>query len=685
MLPPLSRSGIRSPVTAGRRGDLVLASLSTLIGIGSYLEHDRDDDLAAGEQARPCYRGYHASSALCDTSSSQGGTGRGDNKESKGHSFFDAALQAKKEWLSSIERLVDDNKGGEGVENEGADEPEETGQSSRPAQSAFERMRQRYFEFQRQDRPGPPASAHSSAGAAKQQGAENESTITDFVSFANKMLQAATGGRKDGPPDIEELVEKARGIANQTAGSPTFAQKNSLSQESSFLSQVVYFQENAAEIQRKIEVALGPHLADENFKDFVSAMPVAAMHYYLEHEDSIKTPSWKRRMHRFTPAIGLDLVAELNEALVLSELSYADTVEQVKDGLEVLSGTANEESDGKGDKPEWELLFCDTESRPNKPSHFLAMQKNASRYDDTLHVLMVVRGTKSIGDLITDVMMQPADYECVASDGRTVAGQAHDGIIESGRYLFLRHQKLLSTLLSLSKKRKLDITLIGHSLGAGAATIAAMEYNSGQLQDLGDVKVDARVVGFGCPALLSRELSRATEDFVTTVVADSDVIPRMSGATLGNLILDVSDFDYKEQAERDVEQALLHVKSSLTGSDGGKSIFRIDDADVSKIMSYVKRGLGNVATSTSQIETKGDDQRLEPILYPPGRCIHLYRDGIGISGSYVPCTFFNEIDVARTMFDDHLISSGYRRIFLAMMRDFHKDDHFSFSSKGFNY
>lgn len=223
-------------------------------------------------------------------------------------------------------------------------------------------------------------------------------------------------------------------------------------------------------------------------------------------------------------------------------------------------------------------------------------------------------------------------------------------IIESGRYLFLRHQKLLSTLLSLSKKRKLDITLIGHSLGAGAATIAAMEYNSSQLQALGDVKVDARVVGFGCPALLSRELSRATEDFVTTVVADSDVIPRMSGATLGNLILNVSDFDYKEQAERDVEQALLKVKSSLTGSDGGKSIFRIDDADVSKIMRYVKRGLGNVVTSSSQIESEGDDQRLEPILYPPGRCIHLYRDGIGISGSYVPCTFFNEASHMKVTF-----------------------------------
>ena len=640
-LPPLSRTGIRSPGAAARRGDLVLASLSTLIGLGSYLEHAGDDP-AAGDRARPRYRrGYHASSALCDATNGDSGSGRGGaGKDNEGHSFFDAALQAKKEWLSSIERLVDDNKGGAGVDNERADETEEAGLGN-PAQSALERMRRKYIEFQRQDRQGPPTSTHPPAAAASLQDTEGESTITDFVSFANKMLQAATG-RRDGPPDIEELVEKARGIANQTAGSPTFSQ-NSLSPESSFLSQVQYFRENAGDIQRKIEIALGPHLADENLKDFVSAMPVAAMHYYLEHEDSIKTPSWKRRMHRFTPAIGLDLVAELNEALILSELSYADTVEQVKDGLEVLSDTANRDGDKKSDKPEWELLFCDTESRPNKPSHFLAMQKNASRYDDTLHILMVVRGTKSIGDLITDVMMQPTDYEYVASDSRTVAGQAHDGIIESGRYLFRRHQKLLSTLLSLSKKRKLDITLVGHSLGAGAATIAAMEYNSSQLRALGDVRVDARVIGFGCPALLSRELSRATEDFVTTVVADSDVIPRMSGATLGNLILDVSNFDYREQAERDVEQALLKVKSSLTGSDGGKSIFSIDDADVGKIMRYVKRGLGNVVTSTSQIETKGDDQRLEPILYPPGRCIHLYRDGIGISGSYVPCTFFNEV------------------------------------------
>ena len=45
-------------------------------------------------------------------------------------------------------------------------------------------------------------------------------------------------------------------------------------------------------------------------------------------------------------------------------------------------------------------------------------------------------------------------------------------------------------------------------------------------------------------------------------------------------------------------------------------------------------------------------------------------------------TLILQIDVARTMIDDHLISSGYRRIFLNLMRDFTQDDHFSFESKG---
>jgi hypothetical protein len=43
--------------------------------------------------------------------------------------------------------------------------------------------------------------------------------------------------------------------------------------------------------------------------------------------------------------------------------------------------------------------------------------------------------------------------------------------------------------------------------------------------------------------------------------------------------------------------------------------------------------------------------RIQPELFPPGRVIHLYRDGVGVSGCFVPNDFFNEIDVTRRMVD----------------------------------
>ena len=351
---------------------------------------------------------------------------------------------------------------------------------------------------------------------------------SDFLSFADNI--SSFFSRKSSNPDIAEIIQQAQNIANND--NTTMSSSSLLSSSSSsFLSQVLYFQQNAASIQRTLESSFGPYMSDDiNLSDLFQSIPnFAALHYYLEHQESIKTPSWKRRRHRFQSAVEVMKVNELNEALILSELSYADNVEEVRAGLESLYDVdeSSKLKKEKSNKAQWELLFCDTQSRPNEPSHFLAIQKNASQYDDTLHLLMVVRGTKSMSDLITDAMMEATDHEY---DG--VKGKAHVGLTRSGEYLTKRHMKLLATLLQLSDKRKLDITLVGHSLGAGAATIAAMNMNSDQFsRDIGNggdnnVKVSANVIGFGCPALLSQNLSLMTRNFVTTVIADNDVIPR---------------------------------------------------------------------------------------------------------------------------------------------------------------
>ena len=182
-----------------------------------------------------------------------------------------------------------------------------------------------------------------------------------------------------------------------------------------------------------------------------------------------------------------------------------------------------------------------------------------------------------------------------------------------------------------------------------AATIAAMEWNSkplapessGNDDGLGEVPVSARVVGFGCPALLSRSLSLAVKPYVTSIIADADFIPRLSGATLVNLLMDVSRFEYRALAARDVEQALRELQRRLSGSPAASlsPLFNIDEDDIRTIMGYVQRGLKKMNTPSSATKSTGNNllreqanitermepvlssltpPTLEPVLFPPG-------------------------------------------------------------------
>ena len=66
--------------------------------------------------------------------------------------------------------------------------------------------------------------------------------------------------------------------------------------------------------------------------------------------------------------------------------------------------------------------------------------------------------------------------------------------------------------------------------------------------------------------------------------------------------------------------------------------------------------------------------RVNPVLIPPGDCIHFFRDGVGFTGTHTPCDFFSSIEFSRTIIDDHLIMSGYHRALVTFMRD-SKNDH----------
>lgn len=368
--------------------------------------------------------------------------------------------------------------------------------------------------------------------------------------------------------------------------------------------------------------------------------------YYLEYEDERKNPSWKRRKHRYFKQVDLDTLQELHNGLYLSQLSYADSVHDIRDGLASFMNNT------------WELVYCKTEGLPREPAHFMAIKKEMKKQDGMtfpwqketsyLDVTIVVRGTKELGDLLSDGLLEAEDYR---------DGKAHAGIAESGAYIVNKHIETLKRVLEASGRDKIRLSLVGHSLGAGTAAVAAIEYNEHPL-------IEASSIGFGCPALLSLNLSQTATDFVTTVVADSDIIPRMSGATFANMLLDVASYDFTSKALEDLHDFLVFVNASLPL-----------DIPIDDILAKVNSDMDRYDRPAFAKVTK---ERLPRVLYPPGSCIHLFRDGFGYTASYTPCSYFDSVDLTRTLLDDHMVIPGYHRAFLTMLRDRMKNLHFDF-------
>jgi hypothetical protein len=449
---------------------------------------------------------------------------------------------------------------------------------------------------------------------------EGPSNDGDFFAMAKTFAKLSTGDAYTKEQMVQKLIVQAR----ETSGKEDFAAS------SSFADILMVLQTDVKIVADSLEKSFGT-------LDLTLLGPTN-MFYYLEREDGIKNPSWKNRMHRFHPGIDIKRISYLNDMLQLSDLSYADTMNEIADGC-------------KKAKDPLELVYCDTEGSPNKPAHFVALRKDQSIWSSELEVTIVVRGTKTITDMMTDCVVDSVDYR---------GGKAHSGILDSGKWIVSEQKVLLEQLRKHSKKRYLKVRLVGHSLGAGAAAIAGMEFN-----DMPNCSVE--VVGFGCPSLLSPELSKATEKYITTVISDSDVVPRMSAATVVNVLLDIMEYDWTPYASRDIEHALGEVRNAYP--------YILSQSTADSIMGVVDKMLDTYVKPTIKPKTT---ERLKPELCPPGMCVHLYKDGSGISGAISPATFFQEIDITRRLVDDHFISTGYQKHLLDLMRQYTNDHNFRF-------
>lgn len=244
-------------------------------------------------------------------------------------------------------------------------------------------------------------------------------------------------------------------------------------------------------------------------------------------------------------------------------------------------------------------------------------------------VLIIVRGTQSIGDAITDVTDAPEPFEyhrhlaattnlntaaatttntAAAVDGTpshvTVSGVVHGGMYRAADAI-IQYSGVGKMMDSLVQNGFRAITVVGHSLGGGTATIIAMLLKARLLEHFYPASplppLSIQAITYGTPAVVSPGIAVALKEdnLVIAVVNRSDIVPRISQRNIYSLATEVAD--YRATAKQYEKRELKELKERL------------------KALGKTKRRVGGDQTSSpdgkasASIDADGDDSSDQPI------------------------------------------------------------------------
>mmetsp|Transcript_57803 Transcript_57803/g.172537 ORF Transcript_57803/g.172537 Transcript_57803/m.172537 type:complete len:1082 (-) Transcript_57803:122-3367(-) len=277
-------------------------------------------------------------------------------------------------------------------------------------------------------------------------------------------------------------------------------------------------------------------------------------------------------------------------------------------------------------------------------------------------VIIAIRGTVSFEDIAIDLQLTPSKMDGAGKRcGFDASNQfCHRGILARSKWLYddLRCHKLLSDLLLGDAPRcsgcKLVIT--GHSLGAGCATVLSLMLHR-RFPTL-------RCYAF-CPpgGLLTESLAEVCEDFVVSVVHDTDIIPRMSHDNLERLKDDSLEMFARINTSKIKLFPLLRapINDKYLAKQNAKLF--LEKEDISADDEFYKKLQGFRELKRAQKERSS---AVRVPLYPGGKIIHLVKTGTieestwctkSEKGMYTPQwaekTDFNEILLSPTAIQDH--------------------------------
>ncbi|XP_044491447.1 uncharacterized protein LOC123215431 [Mangifera indica] len=250
-------------------------------------------------------------------------------------------------------------------------------------------------------------------------------------------------------------------------------------------------------------------------------------------------------------------------------------------------------------------------------------------------VIFGIRGTHNVYDLITDIVS--SNNEEVTFEGYST----HFGTAEAARW-FLRHE--IGTIRHcLENHEGYQLRLVGHSLGGATASLLAIMLRKKSFKELGFSPDIVSAVGYATPPCVSRELAESCSDFVTTVVMQDDIIPRLSITSLSRLRSEILRTDWLSVVDKgdwknvldmvtnakqmvssmqDVARKLSDYAKLRCKNDSSDVLFRKESSTFPIISSTLKSTMQN-ATVLKKEESAGT---VADKLFVPGTVYCLKRD-----------------------------------------------------------
>lgn len=151
------------------------------------------------------------------------------------------------------------------------------------------------------------------------------------------------------------------------------------------------------------------------------------------------------------------------------------------------------------------LIDFDLVSTVNRPAFFTCV------VPEMRAVVLSVRSTKSITDLMTDYQYEPDSF---------LDGAAHSGMAKAARWFAVNIAPRLAVMREMYPNTRLR--LVGHSLGAGVVSLLCLLLRTTR------VFRDVEAICFAPPACISSELGALAAACTTAIVNGDDFLPFMS-------------------------------------------------------------------------------------------------------------------------------------------------------------